>query len=355
MNRKSYVDFAKCIAILFVLMNHIGLTIPYVSNFGGMFYVPIFFVLAGYTYHAKEESYISFVSKKAKRLLVPYLVANLVYFVFFFMKDDVLGNKVGLESLKPLGGILYSRYSLYPITEEFTKGNVYFLTIQNSPTWFLTALFLSYILFELVIRMANSYKKKGGDELVMAVACGLFLLVGLLFRYRCPILLPWSLDCVPFFTVYMMAGYYVSHKNLLEVIQEKKGIFPYFVFLVLVAVTIGGYCIAGSANISVANFGRYTLLGVLNGIVSSLLVLYISFGAKNLLPKVLCTIGRNTLHILCYHLFVFMFLITFCNLVFPGVLDQTTGMSYVLKVVIVVVTITVIQLVEEAMKRIRKK
>ena len=54
MNRKTYVDFAKCIAILFVLMNHIGLTIPYVSNFGGMFYVPIFFVLAGYTYHTKE-------------------------------------------------------------------------------------------------------------------------------------------------------------------------------------------------------------------------------------------------------------------------------------------------------------
>ena len=355
MNRKSYVDFAKCIAILFVLMNHIGLTIPYVSNFGGMFYVPIFFVLAGFTYHAKEESYISFVSKKAKRLLVPYLVANLVYFVFFFMKDDVLGNKVGLESLKPLGGILYSRYSLYPITEEFTKGNVYFLTIQNSPTWFLTALFLSYLLFELVVRVSNSYKKKKGEDLVLIIACALLLAIGMVFYYVCPILLPWSLDCVPFFTVYMMAGYYVSHKNLLEVIQEKKGIFPYFVFLVLVAVTIVGYCIAGSANISVANFGRYTLLGVLNGIVSSLLVLYISFGAKNLLPKVLCTIGRNTLHILCYHLFVFMFLITFCNLVFPGVLDQTTGMSYVLKVVIVVVTITVIQLVEEAMKRIRKK
>ena len=153
----------------------------------------------------------------------------------------------------------------------------------------------------------------------------------------------------------MMAGYYVSHKNLLEVIEEKKGGLPFLVFFVLVAVTIGGYCIAGSANISVANFGRYTLLGVWNGIASSLLVLYISFGAKNFLPKVFCRIGRNTLHILCYHLFIFMFLITVCNLVFPGVLDQTTGMSYVLKVVIVVVTITVIQLVEEAMKRIRKK
>ena len=287
MNRKTYVDFAKCIAILFVLMNHIGLTIPYVSNFGGMFYVPIFFVLAGFTYHAKEESYICFVRKKAKRLLVPYLVANLVYFVFFFIKDDVLGKKVGLESLNPLGGIFYSRYSLYPLTEEFTKVNFYFLTIQNSPTWFLTALFLSYLLFELVVRVANSTKKKGGTNLVWVIACGAFLLVGLLLRYRCPILLPWSLDCVPFFTVYMMAGYFVSQKKLFQSIEGQKGVLPYLVFLVLAVGTMGGYWLGGSANISVANFGKYTLLGVGNGIVASLLVLYMSFWAKKRLHFIL--------------------------------------------------------------------
>ena len=344
MNRKTYVDFAKCIAILFVLMNHIGLTIPYVSNFGGMFYVPIFFVLAGYTYHAKEESYISFVSKKAKRLLVPYLVANLVYFVFFFIKDDVLGNRVGIQSLKPLGGILYSRYSLYALTEEFAEANIYFLTIQNSPTWFLTALFLSYLLFELVVRVANSYKKKKGEDLVLVIDCALLLAVGMVFHYVCPILLPWSLDCVPFFTVYMIAGYYVSNKNFLVLIEEKKGILPYIVLGVLVVATIGGYYFGGSANISVGNFGRYTLLGVGNGIVSSLLVLYLCFWAKKFLPKILCEIGRNTLHILCYHLFVFMCLITLCNVLLPGVLEQATGMSYMLKFFVVLVTIGVIML-----------
>ena len=344
MNRKTYVDFAKCIAILFVLMNHIGLTIPYVSNFGGMFYVPIFFVLAGYTYHTKEESYISFIRKKAKRLLVPYFVANFVYFVFFFIKDDIFGNRVGVQSLKPLGGIIYSRFSLYPLEEEFAEANIYFLTIQNSPTWFLTALFLSYLLFEVVVRVANSNKKKHRGNSVLAIASVVLLAVGMIFHYVCPILLPWSVDCVPFFTVYMIAGYYVANKNFLEGIEEKKGILPYIVFIILVAVTIGGYYFGGSANISVGNFGRYTLLGVWNGIVSSLLVLYLCFGSKNFLPKVLCEIGRNTLHILCYHLFVFMFLITLCNVLLPGVLEQTTGMSYMLKFVVVFVTIGVIML-----------
>ena len=296
MNRKTYVDFAKCIAILFVLMNHIGLTIPYVSNFGGMFYVPIFFVLAGYTYHTKEESYISFIKKKAKRLLVPYFVANFVYFVFFFIKDDIFGNRVGVQSLKPLGGIIYSRFSLYPLEEEFAEANIYFLTIQNSPTWFLTALFLSYLLFEVVVRVTNSYKKKCNENAVLAIASIVLLAVGMIFHYVCPILLPWSVDCVPFFTVYMIAGYCASNKNLLEGIEEKKGSLPYIVFLVLVAGTIGGYYIGGSANISVGNFGRFTLLGVWNGIVSSLLVLYLSFWAKKFLSKVLCEIGRNTLH-----------------------------------------------------------
>ena len=355
MNRKAYVDFAKCIAILFVLMNHIGLTIPYITSFGGMFYVPVFFVLAGYTHHAKEEPYTTFVHKKAKRLLVPYLTANLVYFVFFFIKDDILGGTAGLQSLKPLLGILYSRYSLYPPTEEFSSQNTYFLTIQNSPTWFLTALFLSYLLLELAIRFAVSYREKQAEHLAMAIASGAFLLVGVVLDYTCPVLLPWSLECVPLFTVYMLAGHYVAKKNLLERIWEKKGSFPYLVLAFLAAATAGGYCLCGSANISVGNFGNYTVLGVLNGIVSSLLLTFLCCRAEKILPKALCAVGRNTLHILCYHLFVFMFLITGCNLVFPGRLDGHDAISYILKTAIVLVTIAVIMLVDRCLNMKKMK
>lgn len=354
MNRKAYVDFSKCIAIFFVLLNHIGLTIPWVSAFGGMFYVPVFFLLAGYTYKAKAETYSSFVGRKAKRLLMPYMVANLVYFVFFFVKDDVLGGTVGVQSLNPLWGILYSRYSLYSPFKISEESNRYFLTIQNSPTWFLTALFLTYLLFEVIVRIANYYGQKQSEYLSLAIACGACLLVGVILHYGCPVLLAWSLDCIPFFVIYMLAGYYVARENLLERIWEKKGLFPYLVLGFLIFSTIGGYRLGGFANISVGYFGNYTVLGLLNGIVSSLLLLFASYKFERWLPEIACKVGRNTLPILCYHLFVFMFLITGCNLLLPGRLDQSDALAYILKLAIVLATICVIMVAVKGIEFFKK-
>lgn len=355
MNRKAYVDFAKCIAIFFVLMNHIGLTFPYVSAFGGMFYVPIFFFLSGYTYQEKEEPFSGFVCKKTKRLLLPYMVTNFFYFVFFFIKDHVLTGTVGVNSLKPLMGILYSRYSLYPPVEALQDKNVYFLTIQNSPTWFLTAIFLTYLLFEIGMRIAAVYREKQAENLCMAVTGGICLLMGVVLHYGCPILLPWSLECVPLFTVYMLAGNFFAKKNFMEGIWKKRGLYPYAVLVFLIAAAVMGYLLCGSANISVGDFGNYTVLGVINGIVSSFLVVYVCYPADRILPKNLCAVGKNTLHILCYHLFVFMFLITGCNLILPGRLDGTDAVAYVLKSAIVIGTVAIIMLADKGMKWILER
>lgn len=355
MNRKAYVDFVKCIAIFFVLFNHIGLTIPYVSSFGGMFYVPVFFVLAGYTYHRKEESYSDFVKRKARRLLIPYGIANVIYFVFFFFKDWVLQGTVGIQSFTPLLGILYSRYSLYPPIEVFEKKNLFFLTIQNSPTWFLTALFLTYLLFEIAVRIGEKWREKQAETLSLAISGGVCLLLGVVLHYVCPILLPWSLECVPLFMIYMLAGYFVAKGNFLERIWEKKGLFPCFVLAFLVAVTAVGYWLCGSANISVGCFGDYTALGVLNGISSSLLLIFVCCRLEKLLPRMLCGVGKNTLHILCYHLFLFMFLITGCNLLFPGVLQGENGMAYLLKFLIVVFTVLLIMVADWSIRQVLQK
>ena len=213
MERKAYVDFAKCLAIFFVLSNHIGLIIPGISSFGGMFYVPIFFLLSGYTYHSKKESYVNYARKKAKRLLVPYFAANLIYFVLFLAKD-FLTRSIGSASFFPLLGILYSRYSLYPPYPEFQDKNLLFLTIQNSPTWFLTALFLTYLLFEAAVRIAKRYRTKKAEVVLFAVSAGLCLLLGTALHYGCPVLLPWSLECIPLFVLYMLAGYLLQRQEI---------------------------------------------------------------------------------------------------------------------------------------------
>ena len=62
------------------------------------------------------------------------------------------------------------------------------------------ALFLTIIAFEILIRVTD----KNGRR--MWFVAGLFLLLAVLYRYLFPVLLPWSLDAVPFFLLFFMTG-----------------------------------------------------------------------------------------------------------------------------------------------------
>ena len=71
--RLEWLDFGKAMGILVVLAVHAGCSLGALTYYGGMFYMPIFFFAAGYTFRRKEgESYGAFLWKKAKRLLIPY-------------------------------------------------------------------------------------------------------------------------------------------------------------------------------------------------------------------------------------------------------------------------------------------
>ena len=69
------------------------------------------------------------------------------------------------------------------------------MDILNSPLWFLTALFLVYAWYGLISRSQKKYWLLGGG-----------LAVSVIWHYATPLLLPWSLEAVPYFTVFFAAG-----------------------------------------------------------------------------------------------------------------------------------------------------
>lgn len=85
MNRILFIDIAKAIAIVLVVIGHY---IPdnYPHWYGEMreiiygFHMPLFMFASGFIYIAtvKEQSYHSFIWRKVKRLLVPYLVVSVL-------------------------------------------------------------------------------------------------------------------------------------------------------------------------------------------------------------------------------------------------------------------------------------
>ncbi len=293
--RIAWIDISKAFGILVVLIVHTGVTLGPVTFFGGMFYMPVFFVLSGMTFsYRPKERFSAFLGKKARRLLVPYFGYNLFLFAFFFVKDSLLTGQMSRDSFFPLLGILYSRNCLLPAGAE---GNLYFMQILNSPTWFLTGLFVSLVLFWLLLWAA-----RGEEKRVLALN-SVLLLLAVLLHYLCPVLLPWSIDCALYAVSFLCFGWMASRKNLVERVYYS----PLLLLLLLLAFVFLSL-FNGPVNMSTALYGRSMILYFIVGTLGSLLCMELSLFLEKHAPAAAgigAWIGRHTVPILCLHLFVY--------------------------------------------------
>ena len=95
----------SALAILMIVAGHQGYDIltvgglfPYYS-----FHVPLFMFISGYFYRDEEEGQpLSYLKKKAKRLLLPYFIWNVVYGILAAVMRNFGGFAMGeAVSLKP--------------------------------------------------------------------------------------------------------------------------------------------------------------------------------------------------------------------------------------------------------------
>lgn len=290
--RLLWLDFGKAAGILVVLLVHAECALGPVTYYGGMFYMPVFFVAAGYTYRRREgERLVDFFTKKARRLLVPYVTASGFLWLFFWVKDSLLGGNPADIRAASLWGILYSRNQCY--TMEYAGNNPVLLDILNAPLWFLSAMFLTYLWYELITR-------SGKKMLLLALG----LIASMLWHYSTMRLLFWSLDAVPYFACYLWVGEQMRKK------EGEKLLGELWFLGVLSVVFLFSSNLNGSVNLSCGNYGHSMILCLLAGSSGSLLV----FAAGMWLEKryaaaaKLCSlVGQETLLILCLHMFLYMF------------------------------------------------
>ena len=292
--RLEWLDFGKAMGILVVLAVHAGCSLGVLTYYGGMFYMPIFFFAAGYTFRRKEgEGYGAFLWKKAKRLLIPYFGTSAFLWLFFYLKDSVLSGDPGDLKIQSLIGILYSRNQMWQ--SGYAGENPVLLNLLNSPLWFLTALFLVYAWYELISKSRRKY------QLLMTG-----LMASVIWHYVTPLLLPWSLEAVPYFACFFAAGEAFRQRDGAQKLDQDKRLWigSFNVFLLL-----GFVC--GSVNLSCGNYGVSMLAYLLVGISGSIVILMLGALVEVKLPKVshlISLVGQQTLPILCLHMFVYMFI-----------------------------------------------
>jgi len=350
--RRNWIDAVKAISMMIVIMNHTGLVLPGVNFWGGMFYVPAFFLLAGYTYEKKECSYKAFVLSKAKRLLIPYFVANGILVGIFLLKDLLAGAFELQKELFVLLGVFYARNQICRPSDViiFHADETYpLMTVLNSPTWFLPALFLTIILSDILIRLFEDIRKK------VLLVIMVFTLVGVVYHYCCPVLLPWSIDIMPFLMILFLTGYEIKKMDLgrrvLELPMSKK------VFIYLWGISLMLICglVNKSYNLSISEMGKSITLTLISSIISTGIVMYVCYWLEKLVPvlvSLLGKFGRHTLTLLCYHFFVYEMLVLVWNGI-VGAGNAGAEIGLITKIILIVVTICICMFMDFVMGKVK--
>ena len=97
MKRQAWIDIAKGIGILLVVLAHTRFATSGVSHWINSFHMPLFFLMAGLCYDEKRyPTYRSYFKRKCVALLYPYVTLSLL--VIALMSVLYLGNDPNFAS-----------------------------------------------------------------------------------------------------------------------------------------------------------------------------------------------------------------------------------------------------------------
>lgn len=282
-DRLLWVDYAKAFSILCVVLHHTLLSEP-IYSISYQLCLSTFFVLSG-MFFPQQLSYGSFIAKRAKQLLIPYILfATLSYGIWWF-----IGRHVGIEKddvcwWEPLLGVIIG-----------TRDSI----ITYRPLWFLTCLFVTENLYYLIQCIHSRYIRR------LVLVC--FMAIGFLLGYKA-IILPWGTT-----SACVMVGLYAIGHTLQQHGTSSFQSISISRLLVIVLISallfIVGYIFNPTTEISCSQFGN-PLLFLLSTLSAAALWITLGIVLETKWGSIpfLCILGRHTLLILGFHLHCFAFI-----------------------------------------------
>lgn len=194
--RLDFVDAAKGIAILLVLLGHLLMGDTMMKKWIYAFHMPFFFIAAGF--FISEKSFREYATRRFYTLIMPYLV-----FAFFYCS-------LSLKTIPPI---------LYSTNQSLRIGG------SNGMLWFLPTLFFALLCVHLL-------KDKLRDRLwVSIIALVVFVSIG----YSMNVLsheasigfvrkwgLPFGIDIVLLGSAFCYVGYYLSYHGAIRWMSQLK-------------------------------------------------------------------------------------------------------------------------------------
>lgn len=289
--RTIWIDNMKALGIILVLIGHNESSI---TQYIYSFHMPLFFFISGLLFSYNGEiTFIEYVKKKFKSLMIPYFKISSILFIIWY---TLSGRNQGITVvLKNLFGVAYSQ-----------GGGEYMA--WGIPMWFIPCLFLTNITLFLLLR----YKKKYLLHHIFTFSILGYTLgiirKGMMNNGQEMLRLPWSFDVMLIGIVFFVAGYLLKDK--VEKIKDKKINIIFSSILFLGAIILSK--INGRIDMYTLNYKNYFLLFITGGL-GILGCIYISRYIKE--NKVFLKMGENTIYLLAFHINILAIIKRLINIV----------------------------------------
>lgn len=301
-NRISYIDLAKGLGIVLIVIGH-SVKTGWLREYLYSFHVPFFFLLSGMTYKISSDKK-SFWKRKLQTIIVPYFFAGILSILAFSLLGNFASERLGSEIettdvLPNIIGLLYGNSK---------TGFMRF----NLPLWFLPCLISVIGIVDCFETVLQKFRDKNLYRLGFML---LSLIIGVLLTQTGKhIVLPWHFETawnmVPFFEGGIIIRKFLDdNKAKYNTVLSNKKILTIIAFgLILVGIILTS--INRGANVREDNYHFYPLYFV-NAILSG--GGYLLFCMALEYNSILEYLGQNTMPILLYHKFP----ILICQTIIP--------------------------------------
>lgn len=290
--RIEYIDIAKGIGIILMVLGHSLGEDSSLRAFIYLFHMPLFFFISGVVFNERyfQDTKV-LIKNKLKGLWYPFIK----YSIIFILLHNLFVNFHIYEAQE-----VTTAYSMINIIKNILKSALFIQTDSLLvPLWFLWILFLSEVVFGFLGKFISKIAKENFNK-ILGIICFLLFLIGMFLSIK-EISLPnrMSTFFVSIFFIYL--GYMYSK------IKEKIK-YRVVIFIILLSILL-----ISSINMRVDMAPNYYSNHILF-LPLSLMGIYIIFYVSNklkenkILKNIFLYLGKNTLIILALHLLCFRIL-----------------------------------------------
>lgn len=272
--RIEFLDIAKGIAVLLMVIGHTRNIPVELREFIFSFHMPVFFVMSGYTF--KTKSFKAVLTSSFTRLLLPYFVTCLIMLAIYLIRCRLKVNTLFFVN---------NYYDLRATLISYFYGNCkthkFIIKIPGIEyIWFLNCLFCVRLLFNCISRLNICL-----SGLVCAVCTGLGILIS---KY---VWLPFNFDIALTALIFVYAGYLLRKFDFVNI--------PFYLLIIFIC---GWLLYIPFGHIEMA-VREYPVMSVISALCGSIVFLRICLELEKYkhINVFFTFFGKLSLILLCCH------------------------------------------------------